>query len=83
MLVDANMRDYGLLTSQGWPMDEDEFSDADRNDLLREHLRTLADWFDAGRDSPAGDAMADGVRIEAQAAQDSYLRARKVPPGDH
>jgi hypothetical protein len=37
----------------GEPMCDEEVPDAQRNDLLRKHLRTLADWHDA---SPEGAA---------------------------
>lgn len=62
-------------------MSERDLSDAERNDLLEQHLRTLSHWHEAD-DGSTNAAETDATALEAQAAQDAYLRASKVPPAD-
>jgi hypothetical protein len=61
---------------------EAELPDADRNQLLAEYVRTLADFHTVASDLMAGPTMIDIARTTPRAGEDAYLGARDVPSTD-
>ena len=55
-------------------MSERDLSDAERNDLLEQHLRTLSDWHEAD-DGSTNAAETDATALEAQAARPVALQS--------
>jgi hypothetical protein len=63
-------------------MSENAVTDADRDSLLAEHVRTLADLHDVEADQTADPTIVEAVRATAKQAEDAYLRARDLPSTD-
>jgi hypothetical protein len=57
---------------------EHDTADADRDSLLVEHVRTLADLHEIEGDQTADPAIVEAVRRKAERAEDAYLRARGI-----
>jgi hypothetical protein len=63
-------------------MGEDGLPEANQNDLLAEHVRTLADWYKASDNRGTDAQLTDLFRTKAQQAQDAYLQSRELPSAD-
>jgi hypothetical protein len=57
---------------------EDELAEADQNELLAEHVRTLGDWYKAADNRGTDPHLADLFGRKAQEAEDAYRRSRNI-----